>query len=60
MWFVLDNSLILPEYLVEYEYITNQDQPEATHPQHEITDLVYAVNEANKIIKNTYLNPHVK
>jgi hypothetical protein len=23
MWFVLDNALILPEYLVEFEYITN-------------------------------------
>ncbi len=23
MWFVLDNALILPEYLVEFEYVTN-------------------------------------
>jgi hypothetical protein len=23
MWFVLDNALVLPEYLVEFEYITN-------------------------------------
>ena len=23
MWFVLDNSLVLPEYLVEFEYVTN-------------------------------------
>ena len=23
MWFVLDNALILPEYLVEFEYTTN-------------------------------------
>ena len=24
MWFVLDNALVLPEYLVEFEYITTQ------------------------------------
>lgn len=23
MWFVLDNALVLPEYLVEFEYITS-------------------------------------
>lgn len=23
MWFVLDNALVLPEYLVEFEYVTN-------------------------------------
>jgi len=22
MWFVLDNALVLPEYLVEFEYIS--------------------------------------
>ena len=24
MWFVLDNALVLPEYLVEFEYLNNQ------------------------------------
>jgi len=28
MWFVLDNALVLPEYLVEFEYVTNVKQPE--------------------------------
>ena len=23
MWFVFDNCLVLPEYLVEFDYITN-------------------------------------
>jgi len=23
MWFVLDNALALPEYLVDFDYITN-------------------------------------
>ncbi len=27
MWFVLDNALVLPEYLVEFEYITTQTTP---------------------------------
>lgn len=27
MWFVLDNALILPEYLVEFEYLTNMKGP---------------------------------
>lgn len=31
MWFVLDNALILPEYLVEFEYLTNLNkQPSGT------------------------------
>ena len=24
MWFVLDNALVLPEYLVEFEYVTSK------------------------------------
>ena len=26
LWFVLDNSLVLPEYLVEFEYIQNSSK----------------------------------
>lgn len=27
MWFVLDNALVLPEYLVEFEYVTSLTPP---------------------------------
>jgi len=27
MWFVLDNALVLPEYLVEFEYVTSLQPP---------------------------------
>ena len=29
MWFVLDNALVLPEYLVEFEYVTSLQPPSA-------------------------------
>lgn len=30
MWFVLDNALVLPEYLVEFEYMTTNQPPSST------------------------------
>lgn len=29
MWFVLDNALILPEYLVEFDYTTTKNDEES-------------------------------
>jgi hypothetical protein len=67
MWFVLDHGLILPEYLVEFEYETpSQDNEELNIPSDikelnkETSHIFAATNEAQKILQNTYLNPQVK
>ena len=68
MWFVLDNALILPEYLVEFEYITNikpSSGPGAdlkvgsTEAMEQLNSdcnkLLGAVNGAQKVLENTYI-----
>ena len=68
-WYVLDPSLILPEYLVEYEYSTeiyevkkentvNLEMRETKNK--EVTKIFEATICSSKILQNTYLNPQVK
>ena len=41
MWFVLDNALVLPEYLVEFEYMTtSQPPPTVVKPTSSIEGLI--------------------
>jgi len=66
-WNVLDSGLILPEYLVEFEYdfeekakkeiiVTLEDKNNANK---EINRILAATIEAQKILQNTYLNPNL-
>ena len=70
MWFVLDNALVLPEYLVEFEYISGATpQPSkgsSTDPLKKTVDsvdvvneecnkLLAAVNSAQRVLENTYI-----
>ena len=66
MWFVLDNALILPEYLVEFEYTTNiksgaspSDVKVPTDTVEQLNEdcnkLLSAVNGAQKVLENTYI-----
>ena len=62
MWFVLDNALVLPEYLVEFEYLTNVKTPTDSKKQdsvdginEETNKLLLAVNGAQKVLENTYI-----
>lgn len=61
MWFVLDNALVLPEYLVEFEYITSltpQGKPTPTSaiatindPTKKAPEVVDTLNEdCNKLL----------
>ena len=40
MWFVLDNALVLPEYLVEFDYITSKNNQDT-----KVIDSVETLNE---------------
>jgi|LauGreDrversion4_2_1035121.scaffolds.fasta_scaffold1110612_1 hypothetical protein len=69
MWFVLDNALVLPEYLVEFEYITSLNPaPKAGSASVEglkrdsvdllnedCNKLLAAVNNAQRVLENTYI-----
>jgi hypothetical protein len=62
MWFVLDNALVLPEYLVEFEYITNLKspndikKPDGVDTLNDDTNkLLSAINGAQKVLENTYI-----
>ena len=70
MWFVLDNALVLPEYLVEFEYISGSTPQAAkgssTDPlkkpvdsvdvvNEECNKLLAAVNSAQRVLENTYI-----
>lgn len=68
MWFVLDNALVLPEYLVEFEYVTNlktppdqkkssaSDQSSGDIINDDCNKLLEAINGAQKVLENTYIN----
>jgi hypothetical protein len=62
MWFILDNTLVLPEYLVEFEYVTNQKSPQDTKKAGEVESInedcnkmLGAINGAQKVLENTYI-----
>lgn len=67
-WFVQEPALILPEYLVEFEYLT--DPPEKKEitvnlemrelKNKEVAKMFEATILSSKILQNTYLNPQVK
>ena len=67
-WRVNDPGLIMPEYLVEFEYNVDEKVPsdntvtfETKFIQNkEINKMFAATIEAQKILQNTYLNPQVK
>lgn len=66
-WHIKDAGLILPEYLVEFEYVTKEKKGENTVTldakmvkTKEINRVFSATVEAQKILQNTYLNPQVK
>ena len=56
MWFVLDNALVLPEYLVEFEYISGAtpqapSKSSTVDPLKKPVDSVDIVNEeCNKLL----------
>ena len=52
MWFVLDNALILPEYLVEFEYVTNiKTAPTSSSSVQGSAEIVESLNEdCNKLL----------
>ena len=46
MWFVLDNALALPEYLVEFDYITN---PKSVAENKRFSDVNIINEECNSL-----------
>lgn len=46
MWFVLDNALALPEYLVEFDYITN---PKSAAENKRFSDAAVINEECNNL-----------
>jgi hypothetical protein len=50
MWFVLDNALVLPEYLVEFEYVTNLKGPNDMTPKTDSSKKLLADNADNAMI----------
>lgn len=67
-WHVMDPGLILPEYLVEFEYSTSLEEKKENTvnletkmlKNKEVARIFSATIEASKILQNTYLNPQVK
>mmetsp|Transcript_13692 Transcript_13692/g.9850 ORF Transcript_13692/g.9850 Transcript_13692/m.9850 type:complete len:110 (+) Transcript_13692:895-1224(+) len=58
MWFVLDNALVLPEYLVEFEYSTNakgalDSMSDAVNE--ECNSMFEAINSVQKVLDNSYI-----
>jgi hypothetical protein len=62
MWFVLDNSLALPEYLVEFDYmmdprsvVENKRLAETNVINDECNLLFNGVTETQKVLENTQI-----
>lgn len=59
MWFVLDNALALPEYLVEFDYITNPKSAaenkrfsDAAVINEECNNLFQGISRSQKVLEN--------
>lgn len=48
LWFVFDNALVLPEYLVEFDYISNKTSAAETK---KLSDVNVLNSECNKLFK---------
>lgn len=65
-WHVQDPGLILPEYLVEFEYITSKsDDSDQSFDSggissKEVNRMFQATIESQKLLKNTYINANAK
>ena len=62
LWFVFDNALVLPEYLVEFDYITNHTNSSEAKKltdvsvlNNECNNLFNSINETQKVLENTYI-----
>lgn len=66
LWFVFDNALVLPEYLVEFDYVLNRassglGQDEAKKMQDapwlngECSKLFRGISETQRVLRNTYI-----
>ena len=62
MWFVLDHALALPEYLVEFDYITdpksvaeNRRLAEASVINEECNTLFRGISETQRVLGNTQI-----
>jgi len=61
IWFISDNALVLPEYLVEYDYISNKSEVQETKRlsntdrlNTECNKMLKSINSTKKILDNTY------
>lgn len=64
MWFVLDNALALPEYLVDFDYITSQSSvaenkrlQETPVINEECSALFKGVIESQRMLEQTNIFP---
>ena len=57
LWFVLDNALILPEYLVEFEYQRGANTGTPGEQIERAVELFEATNKAQALLQNTHINP---
>lgn len=62
LWFVFDNALVLPEYLVEFDYITDQQMlsenkrlNDLTALNEECNKLFGSINDTQRVLENTYI-----
>jgi len=62
LWFVFDNALVLPEYLVEFDYISNKTSAAETKKlsdvnvlNSECNKLFKGITETQRVLENTYI-----
>ena len=65
LWFVFDNALVLPEYLVEFDYLTNNKNQQSQEDIKKMSDvhwlngqcnqLFKGITETQKVLENTYI-----
>jgi len=64
LWFVFDNALVLPEYLVEFDYVVNKTQLNAEETKkmldvhwlnQQCNMLFKGITETQRVLENTYI-----
>jgi hypothetical protein len=62
LWFVFDNALVLPEYLVEFDYVVNKNSAieskrlsDVSQLNMECNKLFKGITETQRVLENTYI-----
>ena len=62
LWYVFDNALVLPEYLVEFDYVVNHKSQADTRKMSDVQQvnsecnkLFKGITETQRVLENTYI-----